>query len=201
MHRANALFDAAVGIFHNHNRPVHKHPHRKDQTKHHDVGNGDPHEGQQYETQKERCGDRKTHKQGRAHTKRAEDHDHHKRNRGQNRSLKLADHRSDGAALVIGKANINRGLKLRRPFGDFLNDGLTHQRGCVDNVEPFAFHHLQRHSVFTVKTGGADAVFKGQVDLRQIAQGDHPLAIGLNRKIVNILRFVKAGRDLQGKSA
>ena len=73
----------------------------------------------------------------------------------------------------------------------FLGDHFLHDGGRVDQVEPFAFDHLQGHCVLAVETGSAFAVFKRQVDLGQIAQGDHTVAVRLDWQVVDIARFVE----------
>ncbi len=92
VHRARALADALVGVFHHHDGAIHQHAHCKDQTEHHDVRNADTHHRKKGKTQQERGRDGKTNQQRGAAAKRGEHHDHHQCHRRQNGALKLADH-------------------------------------------------------------------------------------------------------------
>jgi hypothetical protein len=82
-----------------------------------------------------------------------------------------------------------------------LGHGLADQRGGVDDVEALALDHLQRDRRLAVEARGADAVLEGQVDLGQIAQRDHPVAVGLDGQVIDVARLVEGGRDLDRKGA
>jgi hypothetical protein len=71
----------------------------------------------------------------------------------------------------------------------------------VDDVEALALDHLQRDRVLAVEARGALAVLEGQVDLGQIAQRHHPVAIGLDRQVIDVARLVEGGRDLDREGA
>ena len=74
--------------------------------------------------------------------------------------------------------------------------------GCgVDQVEPFAFDDLQRNGGFAVKTGHTFAVLERQFNVGQITQCHHAVTIGFDRQTIDILGFIKAGRDFHGKTA
>ena len=95
----------------------------------------------------------------------------------------------DGGAQVFGPLGIG-GIDQRAHFG------------CsVDQVIAFALDHLQRHGSFAVKTRRAFAVFKGEANLGQIAQCNHPLAIGFHRQGVNIGHGFKTRGDFNAKAA
>ena len=144
MHRANTLLDAFVGVFDNHNRAIHQHPHRKDQAKHHDVRNADSHEREERETQQERRRNCKPDQQRRPRTKCGQDHDHNECYSGQNRAFELLHHRIHLTRLVVRRACVDSGLKLWRPGGFGVLNGGFDQFNRVDQVEPFALYNLQR---------------------------------------------------------
>ena len=201
MHRADALINALVGIFDHHDRTIHQHAHGKDQAEHHDIGNRHAHDRQQGKAQQKRGRDRKAHQKGGADAKRRQDHDHHKGNRRQDRAFKLAYHRGDGARLIVRGAHGHRCAHLVGPAGGGAGDLLAHKVGGVDDVEAFALDHLQGHRGVAVEARGADAILEGQVDRRQIAKPHHPVAIGLDRKAIDIAGFLEGRRDLDRKRA
>ena len=87
------------------------------------------------------------------------------------------------------------------PCVNFCFDHFAHGGCRVDQVETFAFHDLQRHGCFAVKTCGSFAIFKGQFDFRQIAQCDHTIPICFDGQVINILHLIKAGWDFHRKCA
>ena len=192
---------AFVGIFNDHDGTVHQHAHGEDQTKHHDVGNRNAHDCEQNKAQKERGGDRKADQQCRTQTQGCQNNDHHQRNCGKDRTLQLLHHAVDDAALVVGRAHFDGGAQALGPGAGFLGYDLFHQRRSVDEVKAFALDHLQSDRVVTVKSRGAVAVLERQVDLGQIAQRDHAVAIGFHRQCIDIARLIEGGGDLDRKAA
>ena len=87
------------------------------------------------------------------------------------------------------------------PLTGFLGHNLLDQCGRVDQVEALALDHLQGDRVVAVEARGGLAILKRQIDLRQIAQRHHPVAIGLDRQIVDIAHGVEGRRDLDRKGA
>ena len=201
MHRTHAFLDALVGIFHHHDGPVDEHSHGKDQAEHHDVRDGHAHHAQKHETQQERGRDREAHEQRRACAQGRENHDHHQRNGREHGALELADHGGHVAALVIGGTHIDGRAQLRGPGGALRFDFLTHKIGGVDQVEALPLHHLQGHGVDPVEPRRADPVLEGQANIGEIAQRDDPVAVGLDRQVVDIRRIVKGRRDLDREGA
>ena len=58
---------------------------------------------------------------------------------------------------------------------------------------------MQSDRVLAVEARDARAVLEGEIDLREIAEGDHAIAAGFDRQVVDVKRIVEGGRDLDGE--
>lgn len=191
MHRAFALGDFLVGVFDHDDGAVDQHPHGEDQAEHDDVRDRHAHHRQEREAQQERGGDGEADQKGGADAERGQRDDHHQRDGGQHRAFELRNHRGDDTGLIVGGVDLHRDLKFGRPGVLGLGHGVAHQGCGVDDVEALALDHLQGNRRLAVEAGGAGAVLEGQVDARQIAQRDDAVAIGLDRKVVDVAGVVE----------
>ena len=128
-------------------------------------------------------------------------HDHHKGDGGEHRALKLLHHAIDDAGLVVGRADLHSRPQPVRPLRSFfLDDVLDPCRG-VDQVVALALDDLQSNGLLAVEPCRAGAILEGQIDLREIAECDDPVAVLLYGQVVDVARFVEGRWNLDREGA
>ena len=88
---------------------------------------------------KERGRDRKANEQGRACAQRGQYNDHNQCDRGQDGTLKLANHRGDGARLIVRCAHFDRGLQSARPFSALSSTSFLTSSAVSIRLKPLRF--------------------------------------------------------------
>ena len=178
-----ALGHFAVGVLHHHDAAVDQDAHRQDQAEHDHLVEGDAEPLQHQEGQQEADRDGGAHHQALTNAERADDDQHHQQGGRDQPGLQNGQSLADEFAVIEGVVGANRG----RPVLLIRGDQSLHRLDCVQDVGSRPLDNLHREGRLTVETADVGGILERAVDLADVADGDHPIAIGLDRQAQDVV--------------
>ena len=161
----------------NHNGTVHQHACYKDQAEQHHNVERQAHTPDHQNAGQKRPGDGEPHQHRRAGPHGRDHHDDHQHNGGQHVVEQIREDIAHFLGLVHDEADIEG---LRQPGPGLINQGANLLNG-FNNVGARALGNFQYQGGLPVDAGEAGRVFEGALQHGHITEGNHSVAVYLNR--------------------